>query len=117
LSRLDQRVVIITDIADAVAFARPLRVLPFTTLNVIFRIGKRWYCATIPVDGVPSTVIEVQMRVDDDIDFFWSDTHGVQAVQQLLFGRVDLLHTLAKLVADAGLDQHGLCGAAHKYGV
>src|SRR5207245_252426 len=67
--------------------------------------------------GVPAAVVEVQVRVDDDVYFLGTNaSSGERGRQQLLVG-VDLAHLGGLLVADAGLDDHGVFAGADDDGV
>ena len=50
-------------------------------------------------------MVEVKMRVDDDVDVFGSDAGGVKVVEQFGGLLVDLHQLVGKLVADTGFDQ------------
>jgi len=73
LSGLDQRIVVVADVADAIALVLLLRVLPFAALHVVLRSRESCHSLAVLEDGVPTRMIEMQVRVDDDIDFVESD--------------------------------------------
>jgi len=63
-------------------------------------------------DGVPSAVVEVEMRVDDDVDVFRGDSDSVEVVEQLGGLFVDLHEAVGKLIANAGFDEDVLLAGA-----
>src|SRR5512146_159461 len=73
LAGLDQWIVVVADIADAIAFVLLLRVFPLAALYVVLRPRKGRDRASIFVVRVPAAVIEMKMRIDDDIDFVGRD--------------------------------------------
>src|SRR5579884_3932407 len=85
LSRLDQRVVVVADVADAIAFGLKLAMLPLPMLDVVLGVRESRDPLAVAVNRVPSTVIEMQMRVDDGVNVFGSDANSMERVQQLLF--------------------------------
>ena len=67
----DQRIVIVADIADAVAFQLSMAVLHLPTMREVARVGKcRNDLAGFVSSRVPSAMVKVQVGIDDDIDFF-----------------------------------------------
>ena len=60
-------------------------------------------------------MIEMQVRVDDDVDVFGRDAGSGEIRQQLRGLAVELDHAFGELVAHAGLDQHGLLAGARMF--
>src|SRR5579863_5661721 len=77
----DQRIIVVLHVADGVALTGVAGVLPFALLHVILRLGKRGHSLPALPDRVPSTVIEVQVRVDDNVDVFGRNADGGQVVE------------------------------------
>jgi len=73
MPRCDQRIVIRADVADGVTLQLQSPVLPLALGSVIRRFGKRRDDLIALPDRVPAAMVEVQMRVNDDVDVFWSD--------------------------------------------
>ena len=60
-------------------------------------------------------MIEVQVRVDDNVDLVRGNAGGGEVVEQLGRLAIKLDHAVGELVAHTGLDQHGLlAGANHE---
>ena len=62
-------------------------------------------------------MIEVQMRVDDDVDFVGRNSGGLEVLQQQRLVAIDGLALLAELAADPGLDQHIVPASADQQGI
>ena len=62
-------------------------------------------------------MIEVEVRVDDDIYIFRRGPGSMQVIHQLFPWLIKTLHLVRKLVADAGLDQDVLFSCPDKDGV
>src|ERR1700679_2072813 len=69
----DERVVVVGDVADGVALAGLPRILPFAFGRIVFRTRKSWHDLAVFADRVPTAVVEMQMRVNDDVDVFGDD--------------------------------------------
>src|SRR5437667_305736 len=80
-------------------------VLPLTCGRVVVRARKGGDNLAIFADGVPSTMVEMQVGVYHNVDIFGSYAGRAQVVQQ--FGRltVDFCHFFRKFVANPGFDQ------------
>src|ERR1017187_3380325 len=111
---LDQRVVVVRHIADPVALVLLMRVRQFALLDVVLRPRKRGYRLAVAIVRVPSAVIEVQVRVDDDIDLVRRHASFVETLHQPSLVLVDRLSLLAQLRPDARFDQHGPLSVAHQ---
>src|SRR5260221_9957119 len=98
------------EIAGAVAFRRSGCVFEFTALNHVTSPGERGYCAAIFDASVAAGVIEMKVRVDDEIDFVWLDTVLGERIDK----RVAFLHGVngarlrLPLRAVASFDHDGL---------
>jgi hypothetical protein len=66
-------------------------VFPLAALHVVLRARKGRNGASIPVIRIPAAVIEVEMRVDDDIDLVGRDFGLFELVRHLGAVAVDLL--------------------------
>src|SRR5216683_4758540 len=66
---------------------------------------------------VPAAVVEVEMRVDDDVHLIRLNSGRSERRRQKLLVAVDLAHLCWLLVADPGLNQHRLLPGAHDNGV
>ncbi len=80
LAGANQRIVIVTDVAHAIAFQLQNAVLPLAFGRVILRLGKCGDGHAIFINRVPSTMIEMQMRIDDHVNIFRRHSGFVQAV-------------------------------------
>ena len=69
----------------------------------------------VAIYGVPSAMVEMEMRVDDDIDVFRLRPGFAEAVQQLFRRLPDSSLLFLQLVADAGFDQHVELSGAHQH--
>src|ERR1700720_437368 len=88
--------------------------LPLLLLHVIFRVREGCNNPIAAPHGIPAAVVEMQVRIDDDVDIFRRDSGGVQVVEQL--GRLfeDLDQALRQFVAYASFDQNVLLAGAHE---
>ncbi len=89
-----------------------VRVVEFALLRIIRRVGKRRLGLAVDVVCVPAAVIEVQVRVNHDVDFVGRNARGLEALHQRRLVFVDLARLLVQLGTNAGLDQHGLFSVA-----
>ena len=79
---------------------------PLPLLRVILCVWKGCYELFSATDCVPAAMVEMQVRVDDDVDVFGRNSCGVQIVEQFSGLLVDLHHLFGQFVADAGLNQN-----------
>ena len=70
--------------------------------------------AVLVANGVPSAVVEVQVRVDDDVDILGRHASRGEIVEQLGRLSVELDHSVGEFVAHACLDQDRLFAAARR---
>lgn len=118
LSVGQQRIVIVTDIADRVALQLQMAVLHLSAMDEIAGVGKSGDDAAIRVaGGVPAAVIEMQMGVEDDVHVFGLDVRRLEAVHQQLSGVEDAALLFAQFVANAGFDHYGMSAGADDDGV
>src|SRR5579883_570862 len=114
-ARLDQRIVIRIDVADAVPREPLVRVLPFAPRGEVARPRKRRRGAPVPQNGVSAAMVPVQVAIDDDIDGFRIDARRRDRLAQILGLRLQT-HALAcpcvHLVAAAGFDQDRVLAGA-----
>ncbi len=98
------------EIAGAVALGGILGVLEFGALDVIARVRKCGHKFAIDDSRVPSAMIEMQVRVDDDIDFLGPDATGGELIRQArrAFEGVDVAALGVPFIACAGFDQDPL---------
>src|ERR1700682_6680097 len=91
--RFLERAKIVWNIAATVALSRILRVLKFLTLHNILGVGKSGYSFPILVPGVPTAVVKMQMRVDDNVYLFGPNTSCKKFVWQArrVLKRIDIV--------------------------
>ena len=92
LAIVDQRVIVLADVADSVALMLTTAVLPFALLHVVLRFGKSCDHLTILAYRVPATMIEVQVSINDHINVVGRYPAGAEILQQLRRLAVDLDH-------------------------
>ena len=102
------------DVAHFVAEMAFMRVLPFAAPRVIARLGKSGPHRGIGQDGVPAAVVEVEVRVDDDIHAFRIDRVAADYFRHR--GRNGgefhaLARLLARLIACAGFHQDSVAAS------
>ena len=70
----NQRIVVVADVADGIALVLLASMLPLPFLHVI--LGVRESCDNLVSlsHRVPSTMVEMQMGVDDDVDILGRNT-------------------------------------------
>src|SRR5579864_6461163 len=78
-------------------------------------IGKRGHCRAVFVNGIPAAMIEVQVRVNDNVDFFRGNTSRAQIFQQLFLRFKNLLPLLLQFIADTGFNQDVLLACANEH--
>src|SRR5207244_13033470 len=78
---LDQGIVIVADVADAVALQLPAAVLPLAFLDVVLGPGEGRNDLFPVADCIPPAMIEVQVRVDDNIDVLGSNSCRAQGIR------------------------------------
>src|SRR6185503_7546071 len=79
----NQGIVIVTDVADAIAFELQRSVLPLAFWSIVFRLGKRRDRGSVLIHSVPAAVVEVQMRVNDHVNVFRGGAGGMKTFEQL----------------------------------
>ena len=118
LAALHQRVVVGREVADAVALQLQVAVLHLAAMGKVAGVGEGGGHAAVRMQRrVPAAVVEVQVGVDHNVHL--RRVHagcGIGLEQQLLVAE-DLAHPGRMLVADAGLDDHGVPARAHHRGV
>src|SRR5207249_10039229 len=92
LATVDQRVIVLADVADSVALMLTTAVLPFALLHVVLRFGKSCDHLTILAYRVPATMIEVQVSINDHINVVGRYPTSTEILQQLCRLAVDLGH-------------------------
>ena len=65
--------------------------------------------------GIPSTMVEVQMGVDDDVDIFGRNTRGAEIIQQFSRLTIDFDQAVGQFIPEAGLNQDSLIAGAHQH--
>ena len=91
LAGFDEGIVIVGDVADGVAFKLEMAVRDFAAMGEVAGVGEGGDDAAFgSARGVPSAVVEVEVGVDDDVDFFGADFGGSEGARELLFGAVDV---------------------------
>ncbi len=63
--------------------------------------------------GIPAAVVEVQVRVDNDVNFFGTNAGGLEGMRQLLLRTKDAAQFIAELIADSGFDHNGVFAGAN----
>ena len=82
----DERIVVVSEIADAVAFVLQVGVGQFAALVVVAGARKGGDQGAIgAADGVPAAVVEVKMSVDDNVEIVGSKAGGGEIGEQALF--------------------------------
>ena len=71
----DQRIVVRADVTNAIALALHLADLPLAARRKILCIGESWDSNAVAYDRVPSAMVKVQMRIDDDINLLGRDSN------------------------------------------
>src|SRR5271170_486866 len=95
-----------------------MSMLDLSAMRKVARVRKRRDNLAIGGEGcVPSAVVEVQMRVDDDIDFFERNPSRSERSRQLLLRIKDFPYFGWKLVTDAGLDHHRMLPGPNHNGI
>ncbi len=90
----------------------------FAAMREVAGVGEGGDDAAVgSASGVPSAVVEVEMGVDDDVDFFRTNLGGFERVRELLLGAINLVEFGRELVADAGFDGDGVLTGAHDDGI
>src|SRR4051812_5941339 len=90
--------------------------LPLAALRVVGGVRKCWLdFAALVAKSVPAAMIEVKMRIDDDVDLLAPHAHGFEFAQKLCFSVVDGCQFLWKFVANAGLDEDSFAASAHQH--
>src|SRR5450631_4072907 len=65
----DQRIVVLRDVTDGVPFAWMARILPLAFWREVFGARKRRHELAIRItDSIPSAMIKMQVRIDDNVD-------------------------------------------------
>ena len=115
LARINQWIVIVAEIAHAIALQLQLSVPPFAFGCVVFCLGEGGNGVPVAIYSVPAAMVEMEMRVDDDVNVFRSRTSFAEAVQQLFRRLPDSFLLFLQLVADAGFDQHIELSGAYQH--
>ena len=68
LTRSFHRQEVVGDVAGAVALGGPLGMLQFAALHDVARIGKRRDELAVHAARIPAAVVEMQVRIDDQVD-------------------------------------------------
>jgi hypothetical protein len=68
LPRFHHGLEIVGDVADAIALGGMAGVFEFAAMHEVARVGKRGHGLAVDDARIPSAMIEMQMRVDDDVD-------------------------------------------------
>ena len=67
-----------------------MAVVDFAAMGEVAGVGEGGDDAAIgSAGGVPAAVVEVEVGVDDDVDFFGADVGGGEGAGELLFCAVD----------------------------
>src|SRR2546427_13037978 len=95
------------DVARAVPLRGAQRVLPLAALSVVAGARERRDQLRAVAPDVPTTVVEVQVRVDDDVDVLGSEPVALEIIEQRRSPAdvVDVRKLSVELVADARLNQ------------
>ena len=118
LTGLDERIVVGGEIADAVAVELEMTVGDLAGVGEVAGVGEGGGDGAIGVEGgVPATVVEVEVGIDDNVDLLGVDTGGGERGGEEFLIAVDLTHLGGLLVADAGLDEDGVVSGADDGGV
>src|SRR5450755_5116398 len=79
----DQRIVVLRDVTDGVPFAWMSRIFPLAFRRVVFGTRKRRHELAIRVtDGIPSAMIKMQVRIDDNVDVLRSNSGRREIIEQ-----------------------------------
>src|SRR5580700_1368685 len=114
LAALDQRVVVVADVADGIALQLQMAVLHLAAMREVARVGEGGHHATLwRKRRVPAAVVEMQVRVDDDVDLFRTNAGRGKGMRQLFLCPINLAELRRKLVADPGLDGDGVLSRPH----
>ncbi len=109
----DERIVVIGEIADAIAFVLQMGVGQLAALIVVAGTREGWNNGAIgAAHGVPAAVVKVKMSVDDDVEIIGSKAGVVEIGEQALFGIKDAARLLRELVAGSGIDEDGVIAGA-----
>ena len=106
LSAVNQRIVVVGHVADAVALMLLMGVFHLALLHVIGGARETSAGLAVLVIGVPAAVVEMQVGVDDDVDLVGRHAGLLKALQQARLVIVNGAPLVAELAADAGVDQH-----------
>ena len=114
LSVADQRIVVVREITDAVAFMLFVRMREFTFLHVVLCARKRRRnCSITLAKCVPTAMIKVEMRVDDDIDFRRIYPCFVELLHEQHFVSVNRDGLVGQLISDPSLNDDRLVASTH----
>src|SRR6202167_1634639 len=101
------RHVVIRKITRRIALVRTPRMLEFAALHHVTRIGVRRHHFVADYARVPAAMVEMQMRIDDDIDFRHVQSVLAQAVvQKRPVQSVNIPQLRRHFSARAGFDQN-----------
>src|SRR5882724_5231695 len=98
---------IIGKITGAIPLSRRAGVVEFLALDDVASVGKSRYGAAIYNSRVPSAMIEMQMRIDNDVDTFRRDAQRRETLGQAseIFKGVDRGLFCVPFIARARFDQ------------
>src|SRR5262249_43375194 len=98
LPSFNQGIVVLADVADAVACKLPACMLPLPFLHEILCSRKRRHNSFGVEHGVPTAMVEVQVCVDDDVDVVRSNPSSVHVIQQFRRLYIKFGHALGEFV-------------------
>ena len=100
-------------IADGVTLTL-VGVLPLAFLSIVPGFRKSRLDRVARPNRVPSTMIEMQMGVDDNINVIRREAGRAELIEKLCRLTVDLYHLVWEFVANAGFDQNIFVPAANQ---